>query len=329
MKILVTGANSLLGHHIVFELLNRLHDVRIIVRNDNNIYFDKEKVQIFKGNFYDETLLNEALEGCEAVIHIAAITSTDLLNYKDYKSINFDACKTLLHVAEAKSINKIVFISTTNTIGYGCKNLKADEKWLFEYPFTESFYAKSKFKAERVFIQFAKNHPEKHVIIINPGFMIGSYDVKPSSGKLILTGFNKRFVILPNGGKNFVPVKDVAVASCNALTMGISGERYLATGNDNISFRKFFKKMKNIYGYTQYMIILPGFLFKFLGGLGDIIRFLRIKTSLSSRNINQLLIKEYYANQKAIDQLQMPETSLEEAIKQAIEWFKSHGKIKT
>jgi len=328
MKILVTGANSLLGHHVVFELLNKSYEVNIIVRNDSNIFFDKGKVNIYKGNFYDVDLLNSALEGCEAIIHIAAVTSTELIHYVDYKSINFEACKFLLDVASENSIRSIVFISTTNTVGYGCKKLPADEKWLFEYPFTESFYAKSKFKAERLFIQYAKKNPEKHIIIINPGFMIGSYDVKPSSGKLILTGFDKRIVILPNGGKNFVPVKDVAIASCNALTMGVSGERYLATGKENLSFRRFFKLMKKMYNYTQYVIILPGFVFKFIAAFGDIIRFFRIKTSLSSKNVNQLLIKEYYTNQKAREQLQMPETSLEDAIREAVDWFIARGKIK-
>ena len=40
MKILVTGANGLLGHHVVFQLLKSKHEVRIIMRGARNVYFD-------------------------------------------------------------------------------------------------------------------------------------------------------------------------------------------------------------------------------------------------------------------------------------------------
>jgi len=58
-----------------------------------------------------------------------------------------------------------------------------------------------------------------------------------------------------------------------------------------------------------------------VGYLGDFFQLLKIKVSFSSRNINQLLIKEYYTNAKAKKELSLPETPIEEAIESALKWF--------
>lgn len=318
MKILVTGANGLLGHHVVMELLRRKYEVRIIVRSTQKIGFKLNKVEVVTGSFSDRENIFQAAKSCDAIIHIAATTDTDLFYYSDYQLINVDATKQLIEIAEALSIQKMVYISTANTIGYGDKNAPANENNPIAYPFTKSEYAKSKLEGENLFADYAKNN---HVIIINPTFLIGSYDTKPNSGKLVIMGYKKRFLLMPDGGKNFVHVKDVAVACCNALTMGVSGEKYLAAGINNLTFKQYFEMQKRVGGYKQKIIIFPSFLLKLIALIGDFIRLFKIKVSFCSRNINQLLIKEYYTNTKAKADLLLPETPLESAILDAIKWF--------
>jgi len=324
MKILVTGANGLLGHHVVMELINRGHEIRIIVRSTQKIDFELSRVEVVTGNFTDKETIYQAAKNCDAIIHIAATTDTDLLNYREYQLINVDATKQLIDVATALSIRNMVFVSTANTIGYGNKKNPADERSPIQQPFIKSDYAKSKLEAEMLFADYAKNN---HAIIINPTFMLGSYDTKPNSGKLVIMGYKKRFLFLPDGGKNFIHVKDVAVACCNALTMGKSGERYLAAGV-NLSFKKYFKKQRRVGEYKQIIVIVPAFFLKMIAFLGDMLRFFNIKASFCSRNINQLLIREYYTNVKARNDLLLPETPLESAIKDALNWFKKVDYIK-
>ncbi len=238
MKILVTGANGLLGHHVVMQLQQMHNDIRIILRGSRDLYFDKTGIGIIQGTFTDYISLKNAADGCEAIIHIAAVTATDLLHYQDYYKINVEGSANIIKVAEELKINRIVFVSTANTVGYGNSEKLADETSGIEYPFSKSFYARSKAEAEKIFIE-ASRMPGRHVIIINPTFIIGAYDTKPSSGKLILLGYKKRFMFVPKGGKNFVAVSDVASAICNALTLGKNGERYLAAGV-NLSFKVFY-----------------------------------------------------------------------------------------
>ena len=319
MKILVTGANGLLGHHVVFELLKRNHEVRIIVRSTQNIYFDLNEVEVFEGNFTDANHLKQAAEGCDGIIHIAAVTATDLLHYEDYRKINAQGAKTITEVAGQLDIKKIVFVSTANTVGFGNPTQLADETCPVQFPFTESFYARSKVEAEQIFIKHA-NQSENHIVIINPTFMIGAFDPKPSSGKLILMGYRKRLMMIPGGGKNFVSVSAVACATCNALTNGKSGERYLASGV-NLSFAEFYKLQSRVGGYNQFLIRIPDFLLILVGKIGDWIRKCGIKTEVCSMNLRQLMIQEYYSNTKAKQQLALPDTEVETAIREALKWF--------
>lgn len=322
MNILVTGANGLLGHHVVMELLQRKHTVKIIVRSNNNIFLDRTSVSTFIGNFYDYEQLTNAAQGCDAIIHIAAVTSTDLLYYSDYSKINVEGTAQIVKVADELNINTLVFVSTANTVGFGSEQAFADECLNIEFPFSKSYYAQSKLVAEQLVIE-ASNKPNRHFVIINPSFMIGAYDVKPSSGKLLIMGYKKAVMLVPKGGKNFVAVQDVAVSICNALVDGKNGDRYLASG-ENLTFTQYYKLQQQVGQYSQTIIEIPNFVLKIIGLLGDCIRKIGIKTEVCSMNINQLMIREYYSNNKAKAALNLPETILDIAIKEAIDWFKAN-----
>jgi nucleoside-diphosphate-sugar epimerase len=325
MNVLVTGANGLLGHHVVFELLKQQHHIRIIVRSCNNIYFDLSLVDSIKGNFTDVDCLKKAAQGCDAIIHIAAITATDLLHYGDYSKVNVEGSAQIIRIAKELSINTLVYVSSANTIGFGTETQLADENNAIQFPFTHSFYAQSKVASEQLFIQ-ASRKPDQHIIIVNPTFMIGAYDPKPSSGKLMIMGYKRALNFVPKGGKNFVHVTDVAVAVCNAITQGINGNRYLLSGI-NHSFKEYYTLQKYIGKYKQWIIELPDWVLLVVGKVGDILRKMGIKTEVCSMNLRQLMITEYYNNRKAKLDLNLPETNIEIPIKEAIDWFKEHKMI--
>jgi hypothetical protein len=64
-----------------------------------------------------------------------------------------------------------------------------------------------------------------------------------------------------------------------------------------------------------------------IGKIGDVIRLFGIKTEICSMNLNQLIVQEYYKNEKAVTQLAMPQKPIHSAINEAINWFKENGKI--
>ena len=319
MNVLVTGANGLLGHHVVMELLKNKHSVQIIVRSCHHIFFDLQAVTVFEGDFTDDKTLAQAATGCDAIIHIAAVTATNLLTLDDYRKINVEGVSQVIQVAQDLDIRTIVYISSANTIGYGTKQYPADEHADIQYPFTNSFYAQSKAESEQLMLEASKK-PDRHIITINPTFMLGPYDTKPSSGKLLLMGYKRKLMLLPGGGKNFVDVRNVAVATCHALTRGRNGERYLASGI-NLSFKDYYTCQKEVGKYYQKIVVLPDFIWLLIGKAGDMLRMLGIKTDPGTINLRQLLIQEYYTNQKAKNELNLPDTELKVTIKEAINWF--------
>lgn len=325
MNVLVTGANGLLGHHVVQQLLKNQHAVHIIVRSKQNIFFDLSRVTVFKGNFTAYHDLYQAAQGCDALIHIAAITSTRLLHPEEYDAVNVEGVAQVLKVANDLTIKRIVYISSANTVGYGTEQVFGDERFNIQTPFTESFYAQSKVKAEHLLLE-ASAQADHHCIIINPSFMLGKYDTKPGSGKLLIIGYKQRILFIPKGGKNFVSVRSVAVAVCNALTIGQNGERYLASGV-NLSFREYYTLQKQVGKYRQFIIGLPDAVLNLLGKAGDAFRRWGIRTDLCTMNLRQLMIREYYSNAKATAALKLPQTDIKADIKEAIDWFKEQNMI--
>ena len=327
MNVLVTGANGLLGHHVVMELLNRQHTVHIIVRSRQHIYFDISSTKVFEGNFADYKSLSGAAQGCDAIIHIAAVTAVDLIRLEDYRAINVAGVATIIQVANELDITRMVYISSANTVGFGNEQQAGDERLTIQYPFTESFYAQSKAEAEQLMVEASRRH-DKHVVIINPSFMLGAYDTKPGSGKLLLMGYKRSLLFIPKGGKNFVLVHNVAIATCNALILGRNGERYLASGT-NLSFKEYYTLQKQVGNYRQHIIELPGFLVLLMGKAGDLIRRMGIRTELCTLNLRQLMIREYYSNQKAVTELHLPQSEVKTAVSEAIDWFNEHNMART
>lgn len=326
--ILLLGATGLLGHNVLLELLDRGYTVRALVRSATRLQLDNEhlqsdRLQIIEGSLLSDSDLQRAAEGCDAIVNCAGTTDMSLLQLEDYRPVNTTLCKRLLAAMEQHGINTLVHVSTANTIGYGRPGHEADEDSPMEPPFSQSLYAVSKQEGERELLQAAAQKPWNHIVIVNPGFMLGAYDAKPSSGKLLLAAKGRRLMVAPKGGKSFVPVHDCAVATVNALTMGRNGGRYLLTGK-NMTLREFYRIESKVLGYRQQLIALPDWLVLAAGRLGDMLRSLGLRTQLSSNNVRQLMVTEHYSNSRACQELEMPVTNIEPAIQEFNEWHMRH-----
>ena len=108
-------------------------------------------------------------------------------------------------------------------------------------------------------------------MIVNPGFMVGAYDTKHSSGKLLLAGYKHRWMAVPKGGKSFVHARDAAEAVVNAVTMGVNGERYLLTG-EAMTLKEFYELQAEVCGSRQSVLELPDILVLAAGRVGDLLQ---------------------------------------------------------
>ena len=315
MRILLLGSTGLLGHNVLRILIERGHSVVVLVRS-SKVLADVEgnpAVTVVKGSLLDLEALRNAARGCDAIINCAGTTDMSLLDFNDYLPVNKTLVEFILEVMNEHGIRTLVHTSSANTIGYGSRQRPGTEADDIRAPFSRSLYAQSKLEAEKILAWDAQQHPDRHIVILNPGFMVGPYDHKPSSGRLLLAARNRRLMACPSGGKSFVDVRDVAAAAANALTMGTSGERYLLTGEE-MSLRDFYALQADTCGYSQRILVLPDWLVALAGRVGDLLRWMGIRTQLSTRNVRQLMVMEYYSSSKAQRELAFAVSPIKNAI---------------
>jgi nucleoside-diphosphate-sugar epimerase len=315
-RVFVTGVNGLLGTNLVHLLLDQGYFVKGLIR-DKSRYEGKfsPNLQWVVGDLFND--FTKELEDVDYVVHIAAITCQNMLYYTDYQKVNVNATVQLFHAAARSNVKKFVFVSTANTIGYGSFNKPGNELVPIREPFNYSFYAQSKKEAEEYLL--SHNH-KMETIIVNPTFMVGSYDTKPSSGRIILLGWRRKVVFYPPGGKNFVHVEDVAEGIIKCLENWNNGDKYILAG-ENLSYLDFFRKLNAVANQNPFMIKIPGFILLVIGLFGELIRGAGIKSNLSLVNMKILCINNFYSSQKSVREFGLRYRSIDLAIKDALNYF--------
>lgn len=325
MKVLLLGATGLLGHNVLQRLTAEGHSVVALVRRAGGICAEGPW-QVVEGSLLDDDTLAHVAEGCDAVVNCAGVTDMSLRRLDDYHPVNVELCRCLVALCERQGIGTLVHTSTLNTIGYGSAEQPATEEPPMREPFLGSFYGDSKAEGERLVFDAARRHPDWHVVVVNPGFMLGAWDAKPSSGRLLLAAYRHRLMVAPRGGKAFVAVQDVAQAVVGALTNGISGNRYLVCHPEGcMTLRQLYTLQAQVMGYRQRILVLPNWVLSVAGRLGDLLRLCGLRTELSTRNVRQLMVREYYDPRRALDEFKINPTPLGEAIKQFYQWRESHS----
>src|SRR5690606_6743139 len=134
--------------NLVYELLDKGYHVQAVIRNPNK-YFGKQtpNLKLIQSDLFGD--FSSYLSNAEIVIHAAAETATNLLEYEDYDKINYRATIKLFEESKKQNVKQFIFISSANTIGYGSLKHLGNETFNIKYPFSDLFYAQSKLKAEK------------------------------------------------------------------------------------------------------------------------------------------------------------------------------------
>ncbi len=328
MKVLLLGATGLLGHNVLQRLLAEGHRVVVLVRCRRSLRIPVTGFEVLESPSFDSDTLLRAAEGCEAVVNCAGVTDMSLLHLEDYLGVNRDLCVRVIAAMKHHGIRRLVHVSTVNTIGHGTESHPADESQPMRPPFADSFYARSKRLGEEAVLEGMRDYPGMEAVIINPGYMLGAYDVKPSSGRMLLAAYRKPLMFAPRGGKAFVHVADVAQAAVNALERGVPGNRYIVVNSQAcMSIKELYRLQAAVCGYRQRVVTAPDWLLLAAGRVGDLLRLMGVKTQVSTCNIRQLLVREYYDNHHGLCDLGFPETPIADAIRDFHSWKNKQTEI--
>jgi dihydroflavonol-4-reductase len=325
VKILVTGANGFLASNIIIELLDRGYYVRGMLRKPARLITDHPDLEAFYGNITEAEDVMRAVKGCSIVIHSASVTDQSLPEYSDYETVNVGGTYNILKACLEHKIQRLIYVSTANVFGYGTREFPGNEEIPIRFPFTRSDYAISKAAAQDMIFKTMSGSGTV-INVVNPAFMIGPNDTRISSNRIILRALGKRILFLPPGGKNFIHVNDAASGICNAIDLAKDNDCYLLA-NENLSYREFYARLAEVTGKKPILITLPRFLLLMFGIAGSILRYTGIRTPISLTNMQIISLNNYYTGIKAVKTLNLPQTPVEKAIRDAISWFRDQGRI--
>jgi len=237
VKILVTGATGFLGQALVPLLRDAGHEVRAMSRSG-------EGEGGVKADLRDEASVEAALQGCEALYHLAGLVSRDPNDARKMYELHVDGTRRLVTAARKAGVKRVVLASSSGTIGVSRTRRIATEA--DDYPIETVArwpYYLSKIYEEKIALEFAKRGLP--VVILNPSLLLGPGDARLSSTQDVFRVLLGRIPAMPQEGISFVDVRDAAQAFAAALTKGNVGERHLL-GAANWEFEEFFARLGRI-----------------------------------------------------------------------------------
>lgn len=323
-KILITGATGLLGANLTRELYRLGHDVRVLVRPTANLRTVADiPVEIFHGDVCDPGSVRLAVTGCDYVVHAASITEQWGVPFEDYERVNFTGTRHVADACREQGVGRLIYVSTANTLGHGTRREPGNELSGFALFSAGSDYINSKYLAQ----QYVLEQVEKHgldAVVVNPTFIIGPYDARPSSGKLILHSVRARWVWYPPGGKNFVHVADVCRGIALAMEHGKPGDCYLLAG-ENRSYREFFRIVNHAVRRKRFLLPIPAWVLKAGGMAGSLAgKLTGRRPKLNYTTARLLCLGNYYSGRKSERELGMRYVSTETAVADACAWLQEN-----
>jgi dihydroflavonol-4-reductase len=122
MKILVTGADGLLGSNLVRELLKRGHQLRAFVQpGRQQKTLEGLTIEKFPGNLLNADEVLTSSEGCDAVIHCAASTSVWPTRSEIVNKVNIEGTKNIIHAVQKNNIQRMIYVGTANSFRFWLK----------------------------------------------------------------------------------------------------------------------------------------------------------------------------------------------------------------
>ncbi|MBF5044946.1 NAD-dependent epimerase/dehydratase family protein [Aggregicoccus sp. 17bor-14] len=328
MTTLLTGATGLVGANLAHLLCSRGEKPRLLARERSDRRGLRGLVrgrdyEEARGDILDAASLREALRGVTHVYHAAGTVRFDPFSRQDLVRINTEGTRNVLEAARAAGVRRLVFVSSVAAGGHGTLDHPADESTPFNYA-GDNPYHQSKREAEQ--LALAANAPGFEVLAGCPGYVVGPYDVRPSSGELLLYVARGVVAAYPSGGINVVNAADVAEGLRLVMEKGAPGERYIL-GGENLTYRQFLTTIAEEVGVAPPRLPMPRAALQGAGRLGDVVGRLspELFKFVNTAFLQALTLPAYQSSGRAMRELGYHPRPVRLGIREALRWFQEEG----
>ncbi len=325
---LVTGGTGFVGAHVVRALLAQGRSVRCLVRAESRRdNLEGLPVEIVSGDLTDPASLSRALSGVHTLYHVAADYRLWTKDPEELYRSNVGGTENVLAAAAGAGVSKVVYTSSVAALGLKDDGSAGDEATPVVRERIIGHYKKSKFDAERVAQRWAARGLP--LVIVNPSTPIGERDIKPTpTGQLIVDFLNGRLPAYVDTGLNLVDVRDVAAGHLAAAERGRVGERYIL-GHLNMTLKEILDALAGLTGLPAPRVRLPHWVP--LGAAAVATGVARVTgrpPRVSLESVRMSTHRMFFDAGKAVRELGLPQTPVEEPLARAVAWFREKGYVR-
>jgi dihydroflavonol-4-reductase len=219
------------------------------------------------GDILDRGHVREALRDCDVIFHTAGIVAVWGPALAHMHPVHVLGTRYVLEAAPCHA--RIVHTSSIVAVGASRAGEVLDEDSPFDLAGLSVDYVHAKRAAEEVALAAARRG--QHVVVVNPGYLVGPEDYEQSvMGRLCSRFWRGRVVVAPPGGFNLVDVRDVAAGHVRAAESGQPGRRYIL-GGENHTLRDFLGLLADAAGWQpRGLATLPLWALSAFAGLAEL-----------------------------------------------------------
>ena len=271
MKVLVTGGTGFTGSHTVRALVAAGHSVRLLVRDPAKVptAFEPDGFtpnDVVAGDMTDAAAVDEALAGCDGVVHAAALVDLRRVAARLVEDTNARGAELVVGGAARRGLPSIVYVSSL-----GAFFTPGGPPLSPELPIAPgtTAYARSKAHAER-YVRRLQDEGAS-IRISYPAAIVGPHDPTMSTANDGLRAQMRAIGLITSSGFQAVDVRDLAALHLKLLELPAGSHRYAAAG-EMLTWPDYFDVLDSLVGYRIRRLRVPGALLRAAGSAGDAVK---------------------------------------------------------
>ena len=324
MKIALTGASGYTGTHVLRRLIARGDTVKALVREASvTPELRSSGAEIVTGVLDDAEAARRLVDGCAAVMHIAAVYRTAGHPDSYYREINVEGTRLLLEAAHTAGVRRFVHTSTVGVHG-DVKNPPADET----APLAPSdIYQETKAEAEAMAREFGLTHGLE-VAIVRPGAIYGPAETRLL--KLFRSIARGRYAVVGSGRPHYhlVYVDDLVDGLLLALgRREAAGETFIVAGPRSISQDDLAGEIAKATAGSVWPFHIPAWPIQRIGGVVEAMCVpLGFEPPIHRRRVDFWVKNRSFSIEKARRLLgYAPTVDVIEGINRTARWYRDNG----
>lgn len=323
MRVFVTGGNGFIGSVVARKLAAEGHGVVCLLRPTSNVdRLDGVAYERADGDVRDAESLRAGMAGCEAVVHLASLSSWDLIDSPEMKDVVLGGTGNVLEAAAALGVRRVVFVSSVTAVGATPDPEPLDESAPYNLADERGLtYAQYKHQAEELCLRAVSRGQD--VVIVNPAEVYGPNDTAFVTASNLIDFAKSNPVLVCRGGTSVAFVDDVAIGIVRAMERGRAGERYIL-GGPNVTLEQLAQETLSILGKSARVWVLPN---RLIRAITRAATGLHIKLPYNPRVIPYATRYWFVDSSKAQRELGVSFRSARDTLEPTLAWLREAGHI--